>query len=130
MARSLTLGDRDPLPLWARYAVVFCHSHGLPDHDTIQVFASRDACERFAYAASHAFPARTGDALTMWALVYALPAMRAERGYWAVRRGQCYLSIDPGGVTLKRHEIGRFYGHPGHTEHARKCACCPERGWL
>ena len=132
MARSATILNTDTIPTWARYAVVFCYGHmmpGAPVSDTIQVFGSRAACERYAMAVSRYFPARDSEALTMWALVYALPARRDEHGYWGVRGGQCYLAIDPGAVVLKRHEIMPGYGLAAPTPRKDACACCPPGGW-
>lgn len=127
MARSMTLAGTDPVPSWARYAVIFCHGHTLvarPIEDAIQVFSSRRACEAFALAASHHFPQRTGDDLTIWALVYALPARREGNGYWGVHTGQCYLAIDPGAVVIKRHEIQSEYGYTAPKPRDQRCACC------
>ena len=129
MARSITVRDGEQIPSWARYAVVFCTGPHGTNADTIQCFSDRATCERFTLQASRYFPPRAGDALTMWALVYALPAIRNGAGYWGIRGGQCYLAIDPGQAVLKRHEIDPFYGHPAHTKRVTSCACCPDGGW-
>jgi hypothetical protein len=110
--RSQTIREGDPIPAWARYGVMICHQHTRPvrpDRDVIQVFSSRYACERWARTVSHEFPSRTGDDLTLWALVYAFPAHARGLmtwGAWSI----CYLSLDPGGVVLKYHAIPDDYG--------------------
>ena len=132
MARSKTILEGDAIPQWARYAVMVCHSHTRPvrpERDTVQVFSSRGQCEAFARALSRHFPGRTGDDLTLWALVYALPAWRNRPGYTFGSLNVCYLAFDPGGVLLKRHPIPRGYGVPGPVPRDQACACCPPGGW-
>jgi hypothetical protein len=85
--------------------VIVALRHSGPTH----TFASREKAERFAHAISHYLPtAPRGEFSVAWALVYALP-MSGTRD---LDRGHCYLSIDPGGIEVKRHSIlAGCYGH-------------------
>jgi hypothetical protein len=116
---SQTIYEGSPIPRWARYGVVICHSCdrvNRPEKDVIQVFGSRFRAECFARDISGYFPGRdTGNVasgnLTMWALVYAFPSYArdgASFGAWAC----CYYAVDPGGVCLKYHDILKGYGVP------------------
>lgn len=132
MARSQTILEGDWIPLWARYAVVVCHSHtrsDAPKRDTVQVFSSRAACERFARELACYFPRPTGEDLTLWALVYALGKARNRRGYTFASGNICYAAFDPGGIALKWHDIPSGYGVPGERPIDDSCACCPPGGW-
>jgi len=135
MARSETILEGDDVPTWARFAVMICHPHtrsDRPERDPVQVFSTRIACERWAREVSRTFPARTGDDLTLWALVYALGPdrnTRRARGFTFASGSICYGSYDPGSVRLKWHDIPDGYGVPGRVDREQACACCPSGGW-
>lgn len=121
MGQSKTIVDGEELPTWARYSVQICHSAALPGRPCVlkepeQVFSCRIDAERFAFAVSEHFTVKTPCGMTaMWALVNALAATNATRVSIGVRF--CYLSVDPGRVTCKRHAIYRGY-------YGAKCTGC------
>lgn len=124
MGYSETLPEGADVPRWASYAVVVCHSHTRPERparDMVQYFTSRRDGERFAREISRHFPARTGDELTLWALVYAMSATGRER---IATSGVCYLAYDPGGTLLKRHAIEPGYGVRAARTYSAACVCC------
>jgi hypothetical protein len=85
---------------------------GLGTIDVTQSFGSRARAERFAHAISKQLPVgpSTNGCVQAWVLVYALPIV--PNGM----HGHCYLSFDPGGVLVKRHQIVRgFWGHGART---------------
>ena len=119
MGLSATIIYGETCPDWARYAVNLCR-RGEVDPDVWQVFSSKRAAERFARAISFYFPLRTGDDLTMWALVYAMPEDWSGHGRIAFV-GLCYASYDPCGVLLKYHVIPAGYCGAGHKAPAEWC---------
>lgn len=108
----------------ARYEVSICFANyrapmrGYPisvDH----TFTNKLDAEIFARKVSHYLPPRDptveeGMPLA-WVLVSALAASEGTRVSYG--RAWCYLSFDPGGVTVKRHEIGAGY-------YGAKCVTC------
>jgi hypothetical protein len=121
MGQSKTLLHGEEMPSWARYSVQICHSAALPNRPDVlsepeQVFSSRIDAERFAYAVSEHYIAKTPCGMTaMWSLVNALAASHGVRVSYGLRH--CYLSVDPGRVTVKKHAIGAGY-------YGAKCTTC------
>jgi hypothetical protein len=91
--------------------------HPMGSVDVTQDFTSRQRAEAFAEAISHLIPSGVGSngCPLSWVLVYALPDPSQDTYGHASRH--CYLSLDPGGMVCKRHEImPGCYGSPRANE--------------
>lgn len=121
MGQSKTIFRDDEMPSWARYSVQICHSAALPGRPDVfsepeQVFSSKIDAERFAYAVSERFIAKTPCGMhAMWALVNALATSHGVRVSYGMR--WCYRSVDAGRVLVKNHAIGAGY-------YGAKCETC------
>ena len=73
--------------------------------DITHGFGDRSKAERFARTISHHIPAGLGSngCAPAWVLVYAMPDPAS--GMFQHESGHCYMSLDHGGVVVKRHEI-------------------------
>jgi len=97
-----------------RYAVDVCWSGWRPEAkgfvDTSHLFTSKVAAETFARAIARCLPRTLSDGSPIaWILVHAFAADHGTAV--SVARSVCYLSLDPGAIVVKHHDIPRgFYG--------------------
>lgn len=84
--------------------------------DVTQPFTERRAAERFAHEIAKHLPSgvESGGCVLAWVLVFALPRRPSPDN---LIPGHCYLSFDPGGLLVKRHQI--LPGHWGHGARMR-----------